>query len=217
MDLAAAINADRPGDPRFVLGLDLDGVCVDFYAQLREIAADWLEKPVDELTRDVTYGVPEWGLDPMGGYEALHRYAVTQRSLFLAAPPIHGAPGSLRRLSEAGVRIRVITNRLFIKYFHEEAVKQTIRWLDVHGIPYWDLCLLPDKAAVGANLYVDDSPDNVRALRAKGFPTIVFTNSTNRDLDGPRADDWEQLESMVIGELERWRESPDSQQGPAGR
>ena len=29
------------------------------------------------------------------------------------------------------------------------AVEQTVAWLDHHGIPYWDLCFMKDKAAVG--------------------------------------------------------------------
>ncbi len=33
-------SADRPSEPQFVPGVDLDGVCVDFYGKLREIAAD---------------------------------------------------------------------------------------------------------------------------------------------------------------------------------
>jgi hypothetical protein len=100
---ASVEASDRPSKPQFVLGVDLDGACVDFYGKLREIAADWLDKPIEQLTADVTYGLPEWGLDPMGGYTKLHRYAVTQRGLFLAAPPIPGAPASLRRLNEAGI------------------------------------------------------------------------------------------------------------------
>lgn len=40
-------------------------------------------------------------------------------------------------------------------------------------------------------MYVEDSPDNVKALREVA-PTIVFTNSTNRDIDDPRADTWEE-------------------------
>jgi beta-phosphoglucomutase-like phosphatase (HAD superfamily) len=199
---ASVEPADRPSEPQFVLGVDLDGVCVDFYKKLREIASDWLEKPIDELPEDVTYGLPEWGLDAMGGYTKLHRYAVTQHALFLSAPPIPGAPPALRRLNEVGIRIRIITNRLFIKYFHEQAVQQTIRWLDAHGIPYWDLCLLPDKAAVGADLYVDDTPENIDALRAKGLNAIVFTNSTNQEVGAPRADDWNELEKMILRELD---------------
>jgi 5'(3')-deoxyribonucleotidase len=208
--------ADKPSPPQFVFGVDLDGVCADFYGALRPIAAEWLGVSVEDLTPEVTYGLPEWNLGPMGGYTALHRFAVTQRRLFAEAPPIPGAAPTLRRLSEQGVRIRIITNRLFIKYFHQEAVQQTIEWLDYHGFPYWDLCLMPDKAAVGADLYIEDAPQNVAALRGKGFPTIVFTNSTNQELDGPRADNWSEAEQIVLSELDIWRNQPEAEKPPAG-
>jgi hypothetical protein len=35
------------------------GVCADFYGQMREVAAEWFERPVDELTPDVTYRLRE--------------------------------------------------------------------------------------------------------------------------------------------------------------
>jgi hypothetical protein len=35
-----------------VLGVDLDGVCADFYGRIREIAAEWFEKPLKDLTPD---------------------------------------------------------------------------------------------------------------------------------------------------------------------
>jgi beta-phosphoglucomutase-like phosphatase (HAD superfamily) len=201
-----------------VFGVDLDGVVVDFYDAIRRIAAEWLDIPLEELTPEVTYGLREWKLDAMGGYERLHRFAVTRRRLFADAQPIPGAPAGLRRLSARGdIRIRIITNRLFIPHFHQEAASQTIDWLDHHGVPYWDLCLLPDKAAVGADLYIDDTPANVEALRAKKLPTIVFTNSTNRHLEGPRAGSWEQVEELVLAELEKWRQRPESTAPPAGR
>jgi 5'(3')-deoxyribonucleotidase len=109
-------------------------------------------------------------------------------------------------LSDAGVRIRVITHRLFIKYFHQMAVRQTVEWLDSHDIPYWDLCFMRDKGAVGADLYVEDAPGNVETLRREGHRVIVFTNSTNRLLDGPRADTWDEVYGMVMRACER-RES----------
>ncbi len=43
-----------------ILGVDLDGVCADFYGRMREVAAEWFERPVEELTRDVSYGLSEW-------------------------------------------------------------------------------------------------------------------------------------------------------------
>ena len=83
----------------FVFGVDLDGVVADFYGGLRPIAAEWLGVNVDTLTPRVSWGLVEWGVDDApGGYERLHRFAVTQRELFLKMPPMAGAPQALRRL-----------------------------------------------------------------------------------------------------------------------
>jgi 5'(3')-deoxyribonucleotidase len=190
----------------FVFGVDLDGVVADFYGGLRPIAAEWLGVDLDTLPERVSWGLIEWGVDRApGGYEALHKFAVMQRELFLKLPPMHGAPQTLRKLSKEGVRIRVITHRLFIKYFHQIAVSQTIQWLDRHDIPYWDLCFMQQKTAVGADLYIEDSPDNVERLRAEGARTIVFSNSTNEQLVPPRAGSWEEVLEMVLAEKEVWK------------
>jgi len=197
-------------DARFVLGVDLDGVCADFYGGLRPIAAEWLGVAVELLSPDVTHGLPEWDLDRAGGSEQLHRFAVVQRDLFRRLDPFPGAPAVLRRLAARDVRIRIITHRLFIKHFHREAVEQTTQWLEYHGIPYWDLCFMKDKAAVGANLYLEDSPGNVRLLRADGHPTIVFTNSTNVGVEPPRANDWAEVETLVNAAHEQWKRTRGS-------
>jgi 5'(3')-deoxyribonucleotidase len=190
----------------FVLGVDLDGTCADFYKGLRPIAAEWLGVPLDTLTTEVSWDFPEWGINKApGGYEDLHRFAVTQRELFARLEPLPGAPMALRRLSKADVRIRIITHRLIIKFFHQTAVRQTTDWLDSHDIPYWDLCFMRDKGAVGADLYIEDAPGNIEQLRREGLPTIVFTNSTNRHLPGPRADNWDDVYDMVMQEVERWK------------
>jgi 5'(3')-deoxyribonucleotidase len=190
---------------RFVLGLDLDGVCADFYARMREVTAEWLGVDAKELTEDVSYGLPEWGVrqrlgnDP-GEYERIHRFAVTQRKLFESMRPISGAPQAIRRLGTEGIRVRIISYRLFIRWFHEVAVAQTVRWLDNHAIPYWDLCLMRDKESVDADVYVEDSPENIERLRSAGRDVIVFDNSTNRrvaDLPGGRARSWDDAERMV--------------------
>lgn len=203
-------GGERSGEDRmFVLGVDLDGVVANFYAGLRPIAAEWLGVPLDSLTPTPSYGFTEWNLASVGEYDDLHRFAVTQRGMFRELAPMPGAPAALRRLSTSGVRIRIITHRLYIKYFHQEAVEQTVAWLDHHGIPYWDLCFMKDKAAVGADLYVEDSPENIRALRADGHSTIAFANSTNTALGAPRAQDWAEVERLVVTAHEAWR----SQQG----
>lgn len=190
---------------QFVFGVDLDGVVADFAEGLRPVAAEWLGVSPNDLTKEISYGFREWKLEASGGYDALHRFAVKQRNLFRSLPQIPGAAASLRRLSKLDIRIRIITHRLYIEWFHKEAVQQTIEWLEDHGIPYWDLCFMRDKAAVGADLYIEDSPTNIRALRAEGHPTIVFVNSTNRDLPDPRAESWREVEELVRTEFGRWK------------
>lgn len=195
-------------ETKFVLGVDLDGVVADFYTGLRPIAAEWLGVDAASLPLQVTWNLSEWGVpEAPGGYDALHRFAVTQRNLFRELKPIPGAPAALRRLSKAHVRIRIITHRLCIEYSHQQAVRQTVEWLDHYDVPYWDLCFMRDKAAVGADLYVEDSPTNVKTLRDDGHPAIVFTNSTNLELGPPRADNWSEVESFVLEARRRWSES----------
>jgi 5'(3')-deoxyribonucleotidase len=180
-----------------ILGVDLDGVCADFYGRMREIASEWFEKPLEQLTPSPSYGLEEWGIENHEQYESLHRFAVTQRGLFKTCETIPGARVYLRRLSDEGVRIRIITHRLFIHFFHRDAVNQTIDWLDHYGIPYWDLCFMKDKEQVGADIYVDDSPDNIIKLRSMGLYTICFANSTNADMGPPFAGSWEEVYRLV--------------------
>ena len=189
----------------FILGVDLDGVVGDFYGALRMIAAEWLNMPVESITKEVSYGLDEWGLAEYGGYERLHRFAVTQRNLFRDMEPIKDAPVVLRKLSLCGIRIRIITHRLFLKYSHKTTITQTVDWLDSWDIPYWDLCFMADKGAVGAHVYIDDAPANIERLRDQGCNIIVFTNSTNRNLPGLRADTWQEVEQLVMEAKNEWQ------------
>jgi beta-phosphoglucomutase-like phosphatase (HAD superfamily) len=200
-------NVTTQPQQAFVLGVDLDGVVADFYDYMRTVTAEWRGVSVDQLPEEVSYGLPEWGL-VQGEYERLHRFAVTQRHLFDAMAPIPGAPQALRRLSAEGVRIRIITYRLFIPYFHQTAVRQSIKWLENHAIPYWDLCFMKEKGDVGADLYVEDSPTNIDSLRAANKKVIIYSNSTNRDRPdepGGRANHWGEAEEMIRKWHYEWR------------
>jgi len=184
-------------DKQMVVGVDLDGVCADFYGRMREITAEWCECRIEDLTKEVGYGLKEWGIETDEQYASLHRFAVTQRDLFKTEPMIAGARKYLRKLSDEHFRIRIITHRLFIHYFHATSVQQTIDWLDENAIPYWDLCFMKEKDQVGANIYIEDSPKNVEALRGAKLNTICFGNSTNTHISGPRATTWKQAYQMV--------------------
>ena len=64
---------------------------------------------------------------------------------------------------------------------------------------------MADKGAVGAHVYIDDSPSNIIRLRDQGCRTIVFTNSTNRKMPGPRANNWQEVEHLVMETWEEWK------------
>ena len=177
----------------FVLGVDLDGVCADFYGAGRAKAAEWLDVDVETLSPDPSWELPEWDLARRGTYTDFHQYLLEQE-FFRTVPQIPGAADSLRDISDKmDVRIRIITHRLYISGGHREAAGQTVDWLEDNQIPYWDLCFIKEKPAVDADLYVEDAPPNIEALRRQRLPTIIFTNSTNLHLDGARADTWEDV------------------------
>jgi len=188
----------------FVFGVDLDGVVADFIRGLKPVAAEWLGVSAMTLTNDVSYGFKEWNIGDDVAYSDLHRFALKERDLFAALPLIEGAAPALRRLSGRGIRIRIITHRLYIPWFHRQAVVQTLEWLEKYGIPYWDLCFMAAKSSVDADAYVEDSPKNIESLRAAGKDVIVFQNSTNRDIEPPFATSWLQVESWVLERHVAW-------------
>lgn len=189
----------------FVLGVDLDGVCVDFYGGIRPLAAEWLGVEVDELDPHPTYGLPEWKLERKGDYVEFHRFLL-EREFFRAAPPIPGAAAGLTQISGMGIRIRIVTHRLYVSGGHREAAGQTVDWLESNNVPYWDLCLVKDKPSVDADLYIEDTTTNISELRRRRNRTIIYTNSTNREYPGARADSWERLVEMVADEVANTRD-----------
>lgn len=185
-----------------VLGVDLDGVCGDYEDALRASVARQLD--VDPATlppQTVLDQFSEWGLDAER-FADVHRTAVVEDEIFRRMAPMPGVSQALWELSDAGVWIRIITHRLCVNWAHETAAADTAAWLDATGIPYRDLCFIGAKPDVGADIYVEDSPHNVLALRRAGHHTIVFDQPYNRALPGPRAHGWDEVVGHVEAELE---------------
>lgn len=181
----------------FVFGVDLDGVCADYTIGFRKVAADLLNVAESELPLERSWNFDEWGFGP-GKFEEAHRAAVIDYRMFRDLPMIDGAADALWRLSDAGVWIRIITHRLYVNWGHAIAVADTVAWLDTARIPYRDICFLGTKPEVEADIYLDDGPHNITALRAHGNEAIVFDQPYNRGLDGPRAHDWAEVEALVF-------------------
>ncbi|MFO7776960.1 MAG: hypothetical protein R6V28_01260 [Nitriliruptoraceae bacterium] len=190
-----------PSDGPLVLGVDLDGVCADYEGAFRSSVARQLGRAPDTMPpQTIMDAYSQWGLS-FEAFEEAHRRAVLEDRIFRHMAPLPGVSEALWRLSDAGVWIRIITHRLIFNWAHETSAADTAAWLDAHRIPYRDLCFIGDKPNVGADLYVDDSPANILSLRAAGRTAIVFDQPYNRDLPAPRADTWDVVVELVLGEL----------------
>lgn len=189
-----AESADH--DDVFVLGVDLDGVCGDHTAAFREVVAAELGVDPATLGPQTGWDYHDWGVDDEA-FLRIHRKAVLEYRMFRTMPPMPGVAEALWQLSDAGVWIRLITHRLYTNWGHQVAVSDTVAWLDEHGIPYRDLCLLGDKPQVEADAYVEDAPHNIVALRATGNPVVVFDQPYNTHLGGLRAGNWQEVAALV--------------------
>jgi len=178
------------------LGVDLDGVCGNYTSAFRSVVAQETGVSEESLPLLRSWDFKEWGLTPEG-FERLHFLAVSEHRILRSMPVIDGASETLWRMSDAGVWIRVITHRLYVNWAHATAIADTVDWLDRARIPYRDICFLGDKPEVEADLYIDDGPHNVEALRSSGNRVIVFDAPYNQHLNGPRARDWLECEQLV--------------------
>lgn len=194
----------------FVLGVDLDGVCADYTGAFREVVADVLN--IDETTMGVqtSWRFEEcvgWGVRDHQHFSELHKTAVVDRRMFATMPEIDGASDALWALSDAGVYIRIITHRLVVNWGHDIAVSDTVAWLQTPRpdgrprIPYRDVCFCAKKADVGADLYVDDAPHNIVALRQARNEAVCFDAPYNRHVPGLRAANWPEIVELVTDRL----------------
>jgi 5'-nucleotidase len=192
----------QPVVGQLVLGVDLDGVCAGYEDAFRRSVARPLDRDPAELpVQRVLDQFSEWGLRPED-FERLHRTAVAEDRMFRTMQPMPGVSEALWELSDLGVWIRIITHRLCVNWAHETTAADTAAWLEEQRIPYRDLCFIGAKPDVGADIYVEDSPTNILALREGGSTTIVFDQPYNRELPGPRAHDWAQVVAFVRARLE---------------
>ena len=183
----------------FVLGVDLDGVVANYEGAFRSYIAGLRGIHPADLPTVKTWSFTDngWFADNSEYLDA-HRDAVND-GMFALMDMIPDASDALWALSDAGIRIRIITHRLIVNFNFGKTVADTVSFLDRHDIPYRDLCFLRDKADVGCDLLVDDAPHNIEALRSAHGPAIamVFDQQYNQHVPGLRARNWHDVVDEV--------------------
>ena len=56
-----------------------------------------------------------------------------------------------------------------------------MEWLDNHDIPFWDLCFMKHKGQVGADIYIEDSPEHVDGPTCPCRKPDPLTNEAESD------------------------------------
>jgi len=187
----------------FVLGVDVDDVLAHYGKSLGRLVEIDRGMALGTLPPANTWSFDNWKLES-GEWLKYHTQLIKSGG-FATMEPLAGASAALRRLSEAGVYIRIVTHRLVIPKHHAIVVSDTVSWLDSQEIPYRDICFAANKATVGADLYVDDAPHNYQAIKDAGMDCILFNQCYNAHLDAPlRAHNWEDVESMVMSYVSSW-------------
>lgn len=195
---------------RFVLALDLDGVCAAYTPSLRPYMA--------ALGRHDAFDLPEpdeWNLVKAGWFSDLddymntHRYAV-DHALFRTMEEIPGMSDALWQLSDAEIHIRIVTHRFLTHGDQGKAAADTITWLQTPRpdgrvrIPYRDLCFLGTKSDASADMHIDDAPHQIEALREAGQNVLIYDQPYNRHLQAPRAVGWPDVVTQVLAAQQLW-------------
>jgi 5'-nucleotidase len=182
---------------RPVVGLDLDGVIFKYEKGFSGFLVRKLGRPITDFPTMTNYSTiaSGWPIRDQEEFKDLHCEAVNE-GLYEQLEVMEGAVEALQRLARDGYKIRVITARFVRPGQHAEVVRQTMVSLDRAGIPVKDISFTSEKTEINADVYVDDAPYNIVALRAVGKKVIPFAQPYNTEFEG-RADNWVVTESLI--------------------
>lgn len=180
------------------VGLDLDGVTAQYVQYLRKYVAKDFGVEEDSIPDPHSYSFYEsgWGFESEEHFRAVHGRAVDE-GMYAALEMYEGASEALWRLSDAGYHIRVITSRFVNHGQNATVVAQTAAWLDSNNIPYRDIVFTGHKTEIEADIYIDDSPSNIRAFEAAGKDVLIFDAPYNQSFVGPRAHNWDDVVKFI--------------------
>jgi 5'(3')-deoxyribonucleotidase len=169
------------GSGKLRVGVDLDGVVADFtggWIRLYNVEFGATLSPSDVMA----WNAPE-ELTHFSSMTDFWRWARTAgdhgRSLFADLEPYPGAVAGLRALlGEA--HVAVITTK------PTWAIPDTLRWLAALDLPLREVHVTSDKPSVACEVYLEDSPFQLTALRRRRPQAVVcrYVQPWNRPVEG---------------------------------
>lgn len=163
------------------IGVDLDEVVYPFV----DVFALWVHettgRPLEELgTAQRWEFYEDWGY-PLDEFLRLFAAGVDAGFVFRKGLPAPGALDALHTLKRAGHSLHVVTDRSIGSC----AQASTEAWLQEHKVPYDSITYAADKTIVRTDVFVDDKPENVLALREVGCAAFMWDNGRKDQAEFP--------------------------------
>lgn len=190
-----------------IIGIDFDNVLADYSGMMCSIVRQmkgWEHPTPDQHD----WGFTEWGIseDEFKAYHTLMIETERNRNLNFKGNSLEkiGLLSFLySTLKAKGHKICILTARGSWSYFSGpeskgKVIKDTIDWLSRHEIHYDDICFVDDKTMVHCDLYIDDSPSQIRALKAAGKEVLIFSYHYNKDIEGERISSWSEDKKLEL-------------------
>jgi 5'(3')-deoxyribonucleotidase len=183
-----------------IIGLDLDGTTGEYSQTLLEFMAEQagvedVEQYKLDMGNPINYAMDNWFAN-REEFTKAHTSAV-DRGLYVKIPVYDKASEILWRLSDEGHDIHIVTSRYVGHSRNGRVTRDTAQWLDDNNIPYRSLHFVKDKFLLKCDVFIDDSPENIAALRAKGREVIVYDAPYNKDVPGRRATNWDEVYAHI--------------------
>jgi FMN phosphatase YigB (HAD superfamily) len=190
------------------IGIDLDHVVYPFTDVFAQYVHTVTGRPLTELGPAQRWEFYEdWGYS-LDEFFRFFVEGVDAGFIFRKGLPVPGALDALHALKRAGHTLHIVTNRSVGR--HSQASSEA--WLKEHGVPCDSITYAADKNVVGTDVFIDDMPENVLALREAGCAAFLF--ATGRDDQSGFRPDWS---VRSWGEFVGQVEALEPQRGVSGR
>lgn len=180
------------------IGLDLDGVSVDYVAGLKKFAEDEFGKKMAEHLPNTYSMVEEGYFNSVGEFLHIHKSFVKSGGLATVKLLEDNISHLIKDLQDAGHKVHAITARSMDGLCNNQILDDTIKNMELHNIDLDSLTITHDKHEANCDIYIEDSPKNHTTLTQHGHLCVIRHQPYNANVDGVRVNRFSEFADMIL-------------------